>query len=347
MQPTHHRSRTLILAVLLSLGAAATAAPQTASRIAASLTITEPTAATGARSGATRPVPVEAMHPAGAEPGGEETGALRTGSIAYPTARASGILPRERYAGRDGRGIPRYIERAFTKEERRLLREQFGIEEPGRLYLSDTLPGASLIYDSDWDQGERDLVGSYRVGAPSVRRAEESWEMLEQRLADTSPASFPTAARRVDRSLASLDSTVRPAFEQLLRAARQAGFRVRVTEARRSAERQAYLLTLDGRLTHTATSRHADGFAIDVAVGDGNLRHPATRRHWIAFRRWVLANWAGQFRLIGAPDRSWDWPHIEAVASPPAFHSIEELLAAARTCDAAGAAACSPEVVEE
>ena len=96
----------------------------------------------------------------------------------------------------------------------------------------------------------------------------------------------------------------------MLSAARKAGFRVRVTEARRSAERQAYLLTLDGRLTHTATSRHAEGFAVDVSVDDGNLANPLTRRHWIAFRRWVVANEAGVFRLIGTPGRSWDCaPH--------------------------------------
>ena len=142
------------------------------------------------------------------------------------------------------------------------------------------------------------------------------------RCAATSPASFPALTHRADRSLASLDSTVRSAFERMLQAARRAGFRVRVTEARRSAERQAYLLTLDGHLTHTATSRHADGFAVDVAVDDGNLRNPVTRKHWIAFRRWVLEAWAAEFRLIGAPDRSWDWPHIESVDGPPAFQSV-------------------------
>ena len=105
---------------------------------------------------------------------------------------------------------------------------------------------------------------------------------------------------------------------------------MRVTESRRSAERQAYLLTLDGHLTHTATSRHADGFAVDVVVDGGNLRNPVTRKHWIAFRRWVLARWGGEFRLIGEADRSWDWPHIEYIDGPSAFHSVEELLASAR-----------------
>ena len=202
MHPTQHRRhlRALSLIAFLSLGDAASAVPQMATSMSASLAVTQP--------GASEPV--------------------TTAELDEPPAAA---YPRELYAGRDDDGVPRYIQRAFSDDERRLLREQFGIEEPARLYLSDTLPGASLVYDS----------------------------------------------------------AVRPAFERLLASARQAGFRVRVTESRRSAERQAYLLTLDGHLTHTATSRHADGFAVDVVVDDGNLRNPVTRKHWIAFRRWVLA----------------------------------------------------------
>jgi hypothetical protein len=307
MHPTQRRRRfrALFLTVLLSLGGTASAVPQLGTSVV--------------------------MSPA----------AWPEASTAPADATAAAEYPREHYAGRDEQGVPRYLDRAFIDDERRLLREQFGIEEPGRLYLSDTLPSASLTYDSDWDRGERDLVGSYRVGATSVRLPGETWEALERRLAATSPASFPAATRRPVRSLAALDSTVRPGFERLLQAARRAGFRVRVTESRRSPERQAYLLTLDGHLTHTATSRHADGFAVDVVVDDGNLRNPVTRKHWTAFRRWVLATRGAEFRLIGAPDRSWDWPHIESVDGPPAFRSVEELLAAARRCAAAGLADCT------
>ena len=315
MHPTQHRRhfRALILAVFLSLGDAGSAVPQMATRISASLAVTRP--------GSSEPV--------------------TTGKLGEVRLAPAAAYPRELYAGRDVEGVPRYIQRAFSDDERRLLREQFGIEEPARLYLSDTLPGASLTYDSDWDQGERHLVSSYRVGAPSVRQPGETWEALERRLAATSPASFPAATHQADRSLASLDSTVRPAFERLLVSPRRAGFRVRVTESRRSADRQAYLLTLDGHLTHTATSRHADGFAVDVVVDGGDLRNPVTRKHWIAFRRWVLATWSGEFRLIGAADRSWDWPHIEYVDGPPVFHSVEELLATARWCADTGAADCT------
>jgi hypothetical protein len=259
---------------------------------------------------------------------------------ASPT-RPAAAYPRASYAGRDALGVPRYLQRAFSDEERELLRTQFGIEEPSRLYLSDSLQGASLTYDSDWDRGERDLVSSYRVGASSVRLPAETWEELERRLAATDPATFPRATHRADASLASLDPVVRPAMARLLAAARRAGFRVRVTEARRSAERQAYLLALDSRLTHTATSRHAEGFAVDVVVDDGNLANPVTRRHWIAFRRWVTATQRGAFRLIGTPDRSWDWPHIESVDGPPGFRSIEELLGAARWCRDTGTTDCT------
>ena len=65
-----------------------------------------------------------------------------------------------------------------------------------------------------------------------------------------------------------------------------------------------------------------------------------------------LEAWAAEFRLIGAPDRSWDWPHIESMDGPPAFQSVEELLAAGRRCAEADfplalAGAGASEIVEE
>ena len=245
------------------------------------------------------------------------------------------------YAGRDEAGVPRYVRRAFSAEERRILRVQFGIEDPRRLYLSDTLPTATLIYDTDWDRGERFVVGSHRVGAPSVRRPGESWEELERRLAGTSPLDFAPSTHRADASIESLDSVVRPVMARLLDDARKAGFAVKVTEARRSVERQAYLMTLGGHLTYTATSRHAEGYAVDVTIDDGDIRHVTTREHWIAFRRWVQRRWGGTFRIIGTPEQSWDWPHIEYVGHLPGFGSIGELLGAARWCEANGKADCT------
>lgn len=244
------------------------------------------------------------------------------------------------FAGRDEHGVPRYARRYFSVDDRRVLREQFGIEEPQRLYLSDTLPTANVVYDTEWDEGEKDVVGSHRVGAASVRRPGETWEQLERRLAHTSPLDFPASARKADASLASLDPVVRPLMESMLAAARKAGFQVKVTEARRTAERQAYLMTL-GSFTHTATSRHAEGYAVDAIVDDGDIRHAATREHWVSFRRWIETTQRGVFRIIGAPDDSWDWPHIEYVGRLPGFTSLEELMDTAHWCDAHRVADCT------
>ena len=243
------------------------------------------------------------------------------------------VYPRESYAGRDERGVPRYIERPFTADERRLLRKHFGIEEPGLLYLYDTMPGAPLVYDTERDPGDDRLVRSYRVGAPSVRRAGETWEALERRLAAMRPSDFSPSAAEVDSALASLDWEARPAFERMLAAARRAGHEVRVIETRRTPERQAYLVVAGGGLTFTATSMHSSGRAIDVAVGDGNLRKRSTRAKWAAFRQWVAAYEAGRFRLIGTPEESWDWPHIE-LPDTLGYRSIEALLAAATKLEA-------------
>ena len=84
-----------------------------------------------------------------------------------------------------------------------------------------------------------------------------------------------------------------------------------------------------GGVTFTATSKHASGRAVDMVVGDGNLRNKRTRARWIAFRRWVSCYHAGRFQLIGAPEKSWDWPHVE-LAGPLGYRSIEALLLAAR-----------------
>ena len=62
-------------------------------------------------------------------------GLLMLGSASYSRAQ----VPSEdtaSYTGHDSRGIPRYANRAFTDEERALLRRAYGIEDPTRLYLS-------------------------------------------------------------------------------------------------------------------------------------------------------------------------------------------------------------------
>jgi hypothetical protein len=242
------------------------------------------------------------------------------------------IYPLAAYAGRDEDGAPRYIQRPFSHEERRLLRDHFGIQEPGRLYLSDTTAEAYLNYDTERDPGAGRLVRSYRIGAPSVRFPGETWEELELRLAAMRPNDFPPVAAVADTALASLDPEARPEFERMLAAARRAGHRVKVVETHRTPERQAYLLVSGGGLTFTATSKHSSGRAIDVIVGDGNLKHQRTRARWIAFRRWVTSYEGGRFRLIGLPDRSWDWPHIE-LPGPDGYRSIEALLLAAQRAE--------------
>jgi hypothetical protein len=244
------------------------------------------------------------------------------------------VLPVASYAGRDEDGVPRYVQRPFSPEERRRLREHFGIEEPGRLYLSDTTAEAYLNYDTERDPGAGRLVRTYRVGAPSVRFPGETWEELERRLATLRPSDFPPAAAVADTALASLDPDARPEFERMLAAARRAGHRVRVVETYRTPERQAYLLVSGGGLTFTATSKHSSGRAVDVVVGDGNLEHRRTRERWVAFRRWVINYEGGRFRLIGLPGKSWDWPHIE-LPGPDGYRSIEALLLAAGRSDGA------------
>lgn len=219
---------------------------------------------------------------AGASPlpgAAQATGGLTT-SLAMATEAAiravtAPAYPVAGYAGRDDDGVPRYIQRPFSLEERRLLRERFGIEEPGRLYLSDTSDEAYLNYDTERDPGAGRLVRSYRVGAHSVRVPGESWEELQRRLAGMRPDDFPASARLADTALAALDSEARPAFERMLGAARR----------------------------------------------------------WISFRRWVTTYDGGRFRLIGAPEKSWDWPHVE-LAGPLGYRSIEALLLAAGRVDA-------------
>ena len=252
-------------------------------------------------------------------------------------AMTTPVYPVAAYAGRDDNGVPRYIERPFSDEERRLLRAHFGIEEPARLYLSDTTVEAYLDYDTERDPGAGKLVRSYRVGAESVRLPGETWEELERRLAGMRPKDFPVSAAIADTALASLDPEARPEFARMLAAARRAGHRVKVVETHRTQERQAYLLVSGGGLTFTATSKHSSGRAVDLIVGDGNLNHRHTRARWTAFRRWVTQYEGGRFRLIGLPEKSWDWPHIE-LPGPLGYRSIEATAARVRPPKSAGGA---------
>ena len=110
----------------------------------------------------------------------------------------------------------------LARSERRLLREQFGIEEPGRLYLSDTIDRGVPQLRHRARPGRR-AAGALLPGGRAVRAAaparpgrssSDGWRRLR-------PDDFPASARMADTSLASLDPEARPAFERMLAAARR------------------------------------------------------------------------------------------------------------------------------
>ena len=240
------------------------------------------------------------------------------------------------YTGTDGRGVPRYARRTFTDEERRLLRDIYGIEDPNRLYVSDSTEDGLLKYDTRVKRCRTCYVNSYRIGFISVRRPGESWEQVERRVRAMRPRDFPPAARAVsNRSIADLDPDIRDDVERMLADARRAGFAVRVVATYRSPEHEAYLMAIGGGRTLTLTSLHSYGRAIDVVIGDGNLRRKATRAQWIAFRRWVTRYQGDDFRILGTPERTWDWRHVEMPTASVGFRTIEAALGRARACAAA------------
>ncbi len=236
------------------------------------------------------------------------------------------------YAGTDARGVPRYVTRAFTDPERLLLRTAYGVEDPNRLYLSDSSAARVLKYDTRRKRCRTCYVNSYRLGFASVRRAGESWDAVERRVRRTRPRDFGASAGRRDASLRALDPAVEPAVVRLLDGARRAGFRVRVVDTYRSPEREAYLMALGGGRTHTLTSLHSYGRAVDVEVLRDGGRRVAPRARWVAFRRWVRAYPGGAFRLIGTPAHTWDWRHVELPSPRVGFRSIEAALARGRAC---------------
>lgn len=237
------------------------------------------------------------------------------------------------YAGVDDRGIPHYTTRAFSAEERSLLRRVYGIEDPNRLYVSDSTDEGLLKYDTRRKTCRTYYVDSYRVGFVSVRRPGESWEEAERRVRATPLRDFPPSAHEASTSIAALDPAIQADVAAMLAAARAAGFRLRVKATYRSPEREAYLMAAGPGRTYTLTSMHQYGRAIDVVIGDGNLRRAGTRRQWTAFRRWVTHFHDGEFRILGRPDRTWDWPHIEVPSPDIGFSTIEAAIERARRCD--------------
>ncbi len=258
-------------------------------------------------------------------------GAFGRAASAVGLRSRAGALPP--YTGTDARGIPHYARRSFTDEERRLLRDIYGVENPDRLYVSDSTEDGLLKYDTRVKRCRTCYVNSYRVGFISVRRPGESWEQAERRVRAMRRRDFPAAARASsNKSTADLDPDIRADVERMLADARRAGFALRVVATYRSPEHEAYLMAMGGGRTHTLTSLHSYGRAIDIVVGDGNLGRKATRARWIAFRRWMTAYQGDDFRILGRPERTWDWRHVEMPTASVGFRTIEAALARARAC---------------
>ena len=249
------------------------------------------------------------------------------------------LLARERsawvYAGVDARGVPRYSLRAYTTEERRVLRNAYGVEDPNRLYLADSSGTRVLKYDTRPKPCRTCYVNSYRIGFVSVRRPGESWDAAEERVRHTRARDLGAARQPAggqSASLAALDPEIQPLVTRFLDDARRAGFRLRVISTYRSPEREAMVMAADVGATHTLTSLHSYGRALDVDVLDASGR-VAPRARWVAFRRWAVAYPGQAFRLVGTPAQTWDWRHLE-LPGPEGFRSVDDAIARARACSA-------------
>lgn len=268
--------------------------------------------------------------------GGSESGKQHSRSSRSRADSAAGVLANARsYTGHDANGIPHYNTRSFSAEEISLLRNVYGVEDPSRLYISDSTPTGVLKYDTKRKECATCYVNSYGIGYASIRRSGESWEELEARVAATPTSGFPVSERRTSRSISSLDPAIQAQVTQMLADARTAGFKPRVVATYRSPVAQAFFMRKHAR-THTLTSMHSYGRAIDVVIGDGNEWHKGTRRRWVEFRRWVTAYPGGDFRVLGSPDSTWDWPHIEMPSPKIGFRDIESAVARARACSSSG-----------
>lgn len=238
------------------------------------------------------------------------------------------------YTGNNSRGIPRYARVALSAADRKLLRNVYGIEDADRLYVTDSTDDHLLKYDTKVKRCARCYVNSYRIGFVSIRRLGESWDELDRRVHRMTRRDVPPNALLPTTSIAALDPDVVPSVERMLADASAAGFHLRVRETYRSPQREAYLMALGGSRTHTLTSLHAYGRAIDLVVDDGNLAHMRTRTDWITFRRWVTAYGQHEFSILGTVGRTWDWPHVKISNESIGFRSIDAAIARAKHCSA-------------
>ena len=272
--------------------------------------------------------------------GGEATGhpAKPAKAVSQATrdnslAAAPGLLAESAsYSGTDAHGIPHYLKRNLTEEAKNILRRVYGVVSPSHLYISDSTRDGLLKYDPEQKRCSICYVNSYRIGFVSIREPGESWDELERRVLALHRSSFPRSSLVSSNSASTMDPDVQGEVRQMLDGARRAGFKLRLVSTYRSPQREAILMAEGRGRTHTLTSLHSYGRAIDVNIGDGNLNNSSTRQSWIAFRRWVTGFRGNDFRILGAPDHSWDWSHVELPSDRIGFRSVEEAIAAGRVC---------------
>ena len=247
------------------------------------------------------------------------------------SSAAHAISP-ARYTGSDDRGVPHYYQGNLSPDAISVLRRAFGVVVASHLYISDSSRAGLLKYDPQAKRCASCYVNSYRIGFTSIRRPGESWEDLERRLRKTTRGSFARSSLVTSSSVSMMDPAVQAEVTQMLDAAHHAGFLTHVVSTYRSAEQEALLMRGGGGRTHTLTSLHSYGRAIDVQIDDGRLGNPSTRRHWVAFRQWVTRFHGNHFHVLGSADKSWDWPHVELPSDKIGFRSIEAAVAAGQKC---------------
>lgn len=247
------------------------------------------------------------------------------------------------FEGTDDRGIPHYaLARVFSTDDSALLRRAYGVENPHHLYISDSTEEGILKYDTEVKRCRTCYVNSYRIGYVSVRLPGESWEQAERRVRSSKPSAFaPQTGDAGSTSLGDLDPQARPVFERMLQDAASAGFHLKVRTTYRSPRREAALMARGGGHTHTLTSNHSYGRAIDVEVDTPKGKRSRRVADWVAFRRWVAkydTHSGLSFKLLGTPERTWDWGHVEVPTDQVGFGTFDAAIARARACLAPGSA---------
>ncbi|HKR08017.1 MAG TPA: DUF882 domain-containing protein [Gemmatimonadaceae bacterium] len=261
-----------------------------------------------------------------AESSTSDTGHGDTRSIS--DVRSTGLS----YSGTNARGTPRYFTGQLSADAQKTLRDAYGIVDPSHLYISDSSKAGLLKYDPRLKPCVTCYVNSYRIGFVSVRKRGESWDDLQRRLPSLSRNTFSSSALVSTSSISAMDPDVQAEVLQMLAAARRTGFRFHVISTYRSPQQEALLMHDGGGRTHTLTSLHSYGRALDIQIDDGNLHRLSTRRDWIAFRGWVSRFRDDDFRVLGKADQSWDWPHVEMPSDIIGFRSVETAVTAGREC---------------